>query len=430
MKKLGVVLIATVVFAAAAEDPLRREALRYGLKPVPKDFQILLKTIGADAEDYTAGKIALGRKLFSEKSLSLDGDVSCASCHNPEKGGADARPTAIGHEKRANPFHLNTPTVLNTALSRKLFWNGRSATLEEQAKGPIIAPFEMASSPTLIEARLGADRTYAEAFERVYGARVIRFDDVVDAISAYERTLITRGRFDDFLEGEQTALNAQEREGLRLYLVKGCVGCHFGMGLGGQGMRKFPIMRHTVWSLGDNRANGILKETYEGVLAEIEETNVSFTDDTARRVYLHQKLGDVKTRQLKKGYFDMLPSEKVYEVMTTKGCYVCHEKTTYRVRKETLAASAYPFENRGGFLGRGKRSRYFRVPLLRNVVSTEPYFHNGGIEKLQDAVRLMVTYQMRSSISDEEVAALIAFLKAVDGERVDYEVPPEAPTGF
>lgn len=118
-----------------ANDSLRQEALKEGLQPVPKSYIELLETLKTNRTYLSKEKIALGKQLFFDPSLSLNRDISCASCHDFQKGGVDGRPTAIGHKQQSNPHHLNTPTVLNTALSTNLFWDGKATTLQEQAKG-------------------------------------------------------------------------------------------------------------------------------------------------------------------------------------------------------------------------------------------------------------------------------------------------------
>ncbi len=425
MRKLSFFLFILLVTITSGNDSLRKEALQYGLSPVPKDYESLLQVLGETREDISKEKIRLGKRLFFEKKLSLNADISCASCHDLKEGGIDGEITAIGHKDQENPFHLNTPTVLNTALSSKLFWNGRSATLEDQAKGPIIASFEMASSPTLIESRLNKEEHYLAEFGQVYGEGKITFDYVVDAISTYERTLITRGRYDDFLEGDTSALNSDEQDGLRLFIEKGCIGCHDGMGLGGRELRKFPIMRHPIWSLRDLKKIKSLREEYNGFMhmlgmEEGAQSLIQFADDGSRYDYLVEMLGKEDVRLLRDGYFDEYKDDEAYTAMVTRGCYECHEKNTYRVSRETLAVKAYPFENKGSFLGQGRQTRYFRVPLLRNIVSTEPYFHNGGIERLEDAIKLMIKHQLRTRLTDDEVKKMVEFFKAVDGNLVDY----------
>lgn len=116
----------------------------------------------------------------------------------------------------------------------------------------------------------------------------------------------------------------------------------------------------------------------------------------------------------------MYPEKIAYKEIVSNACISCHDKKNNKVDKEKLAKIVFPFENRGDFLGKENPQRYFRVPLLRNVVKTYPYFHNGGIEELEDAIKLMVEHQHRTKISDDEVKKIVSFLKAVDGDVVEY----------
>jgi cytochrome c peroxidase len=258
-------LILTIMLVGylIANDKLRQSALYYGLKPVPKTLSLLQKELDVKKDELSLSKVSLGKKLFYDKNLSLNKDISCATCHSFKNGGADGLSTAIGDKHQKNPFHLNTPTVLNTAFSKHYFWNGRSETLKDQAKGPLQAKFEMAITPALAE-------------------------------------------------------------------------------------------------------------------------------------------------------------QIAYKEIVSKACISCHDKKNNEVDKEKLAKIVFPFENKGGFLGKDNPQRYFRVPLLRNVVKTYPYFHNGGIKKLEEAIKIMVQHQHRTKITDDEVEKIVAFLKAVDGELVEY----------
>lgn len=332
------VLSFTLLFAIDS-NALRQKALNRGMRSIPTDFEVLKSQVDDVKNPITLEKIELGRRLFFDKSLSLDGSIACASCHDIKKGGEDSKPTAIGYKDQKNPSHLNSPTVLNTAYSKHLFWDGRAASLREQAKGPIQAHFEMASTPKLIEQRTG-----------------MSFEDVVKAIAVYEKTLVTRGRYDDFLDGDNEALSKQEQRGLNLFIEMGCKGCHFGPAIGGQKIQKFPLRDY----------NSFLNIT------------TSFDEDTKGR----------KVKDISLGF-------KMYR--------------------------PYPFENIGGFLGKNGE-RKFRVPILRNISKTAPYFHNGIIKTLREAIKLMSKHQLGISLEEDQLDALEAFLKSLDGEIVDYKL--------
>ena len=175
----------------------------------------------------TPAKVALGRRLFFEKKLSGDGSLACASCHDLfASAGADGRPTAQGiagqHGER------NTPTVWNAAFQAVLFWDGRAASLEEQAMGPILNPLEMGlASPAEAERRLNADAAYRGEFQAAFGdAAPVTFARIAQAIAAFERTLITPDSpYDRFVRGEAGALTRPQLRGMALFETVGCVLC-------------------------------------------------------------------------------------------------------------------------------------------------------------------------------------------------------------
>ncbi len=419
-------LILTIMLVACliANDKLRQSALYYGLKPVPKDLNSLQEELDLDKDELSFSKVSLGKKLFYDKDLSLGKDISCASCHNFKKGGADGLSTAIGHKNQENPFHLNTPTVLNTAFSKQYFWNGRSETLQDQAKGPLQAKFEMAITPKLAEQRIKENKVYEKMFLDAFGTKEISFDKIASAISSYEKTLLTRGRFDKFLEGDLTALNKKEKEGLNLFITKSCVGCHTGIALGGQNLRRFPLVHHKIWSMKTIEEVNQLKKKYDAFLVNLNESKkyykMQFNDNKSLIAFLEKSFGIEDLKLLREGFFHLYPEEIAYKEIVSKACISCHDKKNNEVDKEKLAKIVFPFENQGGFLGKENPQRYFRVPLLRNVVKTKPYFHNGGIKKLEEAIKIMVQHQHRTKITDDEVEKIVAFLKAVDGEFMEY----------
>jgi len=160
-------LLILITITAVANDALIQKALNKGLKPIPKDFEVLKSQVDDENNPMTIPKILLGKKLFFDKNLSKDRSLACAKCHDIQKGGEDGKPTAIGYQDQENPSHLNSPTILNTAYSKHLFWDGRVSTLREQAKGPIQAHFEMASTPELVEERVKENAEYREKFNEI-----------------------------------------------------------------------------------------------------------------------------------------------------------------------------------------------------------------------------------------------------------------------
>jgi cytochrome c peroxidase len=324
------------------DDALRHAALSRDMSSVPTDYATLLKVVDNPENPMSREKIALGEKLFFDTRLSRDKTLSCASCHKLEEGGDDNLPTAIGFHGRANPFHLNSPTVLNAALAQAQFWNASAKDVEEQAGGPVQAPFEMNMTPKEVEQRLNSDKKLVDTFKKIFHEESITFENVRKAIGAYERTLLTRGTYDKFLDGDNDAISASAKRGMTLFIVKGCKGCHTGMSVGGQSIQKFPL-----------------------------------------RNYLADFVGMIFEPDLR------------------------------------IKRSPFPFVNEGGFLGQNNTLK-FRVPILRNITKTAPYFHNGAIDKLEEAVRIMSKYQIGNEFNKEQIADVVEFLKTLEGELVKY----------
>jgi len=187
----------------------------------------------------TPERIDLGHKLFFEPRLSRSGVISCNTCHVVGAAGVDAREVAIGEGARTGP--RNSPTVFNAAFLHAQFWDGRAATLEEQAKGPIQAHVEMDLTPQEAVERL-RETGYTPFFEAAFPGEAdpLTFDNLARAIAAFERTLITPGSpFDLYLAGEEAALTDLQKQGLTLFQESGCVGCHSGPLLGGRGYAGF-----------------------------------------------------------------------------------------------------------------------------------------------------------------------------------------------
>jgi cytochrome c peroxidase len=192
--------------------------------------------------ELTPAKIELGHKLFFDPRLSRSQIISCNSCHNLGTGGVDAGPTSIGHGWQKGP--RRAPTVLNAVFNIAQFWDGRAEDLKAQAKGPVQADVEMNNTPDQVEKTLRSMPGYVDAFRKAFPSdpQPVRFDNMAKAIEAFESTLITpSSRFDKFLTGDVSALNDQEKQGLRLFLDKGCAGCHSGINLGGNGYYAFGV---------------------------------------------------------------------------------------------------------------------------------------------------------------------------------------------
>ena len=206
-------------------------------------FQPLPSTVPAMTDNpVTEDKINLGKALFFDPRMSASGVFSCNSCHNLATGGDDNMPTSIGHGWQKGP--RNSPTVLNAVFNEAQFWDGRADDLKAQAKGPVQAGVEMANTPDNVIATLNSMPQYVEWFRASFPdeAEPVTFDNFAKAIEAYEATLITPAPFDAFLNGDAAALNEEQKEGLALFMDKGCAGCHGGINLGGEGYYPFGLI--------------------------------------------------------------------------------------------------------------------------------------------------------------------------------------------
>lgn len=349
MKKISLfIILVSVCLGTTFESNLRNIAKSTGTKSIPKDFNAIKKIVDSKINLITSEKITLGKELFYDKNISKNRDISCASCHDIYNGGDDDKPTAIGTDKLKNPNHLNTPTVLNSAFSKFFFWDGRVSTLAEQAKGPIQAHFEMASTPELVVKRIQENKKYLTLFQKAFGNNQITFDNVASAIETYEKTLIKRGKFDDFIDGNDSAISKNAKLGFELFIDIGCKGCHNGYAFGGENIKRFPLR--------DN--NGLFVPVFR------------YSKEKARTL---ESIG--------------LNFNPIYK--------------------------PFPFENIGGFMGKDS-TREFRVPILRNITKTAPYFHNGSIKTLDETIKIMGKYQVGIDLTDEQIAQIKAFLKSLE----------------
>ena len=193
-----------------------------------------------DVPPEDARAVALGAKLFYDPLLSVDQTMACGSCHVIPQGGDDNRQTALGIRGQIGP--INTPTVLNSALNFAQFWDGRAATLEDQAGGPIENPLEMGNSLPKLLASLKANTDYAREFSAAFGDGITE-RNLRAALAAFERTLLTKNsRFDRWLRGETSALATNELAGYELFKSVGCVACHQGANAGGNMFERLGVM--------------------------------------------------------------------------------------------------------------------------------------------------------------------------------------------
>jgi cytochrome c peroxidase len=235
---LAVALTLTATTVSSADKSLLEQA-RSAFKPLPK-------TIPAPDNPLTPEKITLGRMLFFEPRVSVDGTVSCSRCHQPGLYSTDALPKPIGVLHRENP--RNAPVIFNAALQIAEHWRGDRTSVEDQAMQALIGPPSFGNpSYEVAMAKLKAIPGYPELFARAFPdeKEPITPENWAKAIGAYERTLVTPAPFDAYLEGNERALTAEAQAGLREFMQVGCAGCHNGAGVGG-GMFQVPILRNVA----------------------------------------------------------------------------------------------------------------------------------------------------------------------------------------
>lgn len=208
---------------AAAQQPddaaLRRQFARPAAVPFPID------------NGYTPERAMLGRTLFFDPRLSGSNLLSCASCHSPSFGWGDGQ--ALGRGHAMVQLARRSPTVLNAAWGRSFFWDGRAATLEAQASGPMAAPEEMNMTLEELPAKVAAIAGYHPLFAAAYPGEPISLATMTRAIATFERTVVSsRSAFDRWVEGDAAALTAAERRGLDLFVGPArCASCHSGWNL-------------------------------------------------------------------------------------------------------------------------------------------------------------------------------------------------------
>ena len=320
-------------------------------------FLLTLASFGAQAEfkalpdqppipadnPQTPAKIELGKKLYFDPRLSMDGTISCNSCHNVMSHGGDGRPVGAGiHGQRGG---RGSPTVWNSAYMTVQFWDGRAASLEEQALGPLINSVEMGmTNHDLVIDRIQKIPGYIEEFKKVFPKdKKPTILNAAKAIAAYERTLITpNSPFDKYMKGNKKAMNAQQIRGMKLVDEIGCTSCH---------------------------------------------TGVNFAGDT--------KMGEGNYQP-----FPQIPGskfDKMYDLTKDLGRYEVTKKA--------------------------EDKNHWRVPTWRNVAITAPYFHNGKVTTLDEAVRVMAKTQLDADLTENQVNDIVAFLNALTGEFPKQTMP-------
>jgi cytochrome c peroxidase len=316
----------------------------------------------------TAAKVELGKKLYFDPRLSLDDTVACASCHDPRQGFADPRPVSIGVGGKSGV--RNSPTVLNAAFLREQFWDGRSPTLEDQAKQPLVNPVEMAMPDhAAVEAKLRKLAEYPPLFAAAFGDEKITIDRVAQAIASFERTLLDLvAPIDRFLAGDAKAISESAKRGWELYNGKArCNTCHGHIGA-------FPL----------------------------------FTDELYHNIGVAAKAVDFEglARQLE-GHPEELAKLSHEPGINQLGRFI--------VTKERKDIGA------------------FKTPQLRNIAKTAPYMHDGSEKTLRDVIEFYdrggdpnpwLDGGMRPlGLTEPEKADLVALLETFTGDDLERFAP-------
>ncbi len=276
--------------------------------------------------DLHPEKVLFGEKIFEDPTISPN-NVSCVSCHNLTIGGGDGLKTSKNSQGGFD--EMNTQTVFNCGFNPKFFWNGRASTLQEQLEDVIHNPKHLNSSWDWIVNSFAKNEQYQELSRRIYGTN-LNSDIIRDAIITYERSLFTpNSRFDQYLRGNQLAINQEEKQGYELFKSYGCISCHQGINVGGNLVAKFGV-----------HYNPFLK----------------------KKVITDTDLG------------------------------------LYAITKNP------------------KDKHVFRVPGLRNVAITGPYFHHGKVKTLEKAIKLMGKAQLGQTLPDKDIKLIAQFLKTLTGQ--------------
>lgn len=232
---MSTLLLSACLISTVSANELRETARAF--------FEPLPSTVPSVRDNpITPEKIELGKALFFDPRLSASGVFSCYSCHNLTTGGDDNLETSIGHGWQKGP--RNAPTVFNAVLNEAQFWDGRAEDLKEQAKGPIQAGVEMANTPQNVVATLSSMPQYQAWFSDAFPEETepVNFDNMAKAIEAFEATLLTPAPFDAFLNGSDDGITPAAKQGLALFVEKGCVACHSGVNVGGHGYYPFGLI--------------------------------------------------------------------------------------------------------------------------------------------------------------------------------------------
>lgn len=284
------------------------------------------------SEKDTPAQIQLGKKLYFETSISINNTQSCNSCHNiiNNAPGVDHLKVSFGALGKVGT--RNAPSTWNAGLQVAQFWDGRAKTLEEQALLPVLNPKEMAMPSAAEVIKRLHDNAYSTDFNNAFPDNAtsspINIKNISKALAAFQRTLISKDRFDDYLAGNKEAINQVEKAGLTLFIEKGCVACHNGALLGGQ---------------------------------------------------LFMKMGIVHPYPNK-------------------------------IDKGVANITKNPGDN-----------YFFKVPSLRNVINTAPYFHDGAATTIEQAIKDTGWHQLGIKLSDKETMLIKQFFNTLNNQAIKNE---------
>ncbi len=280
------------------------------INPIPKTIPINLK------------KAKLGYLLFIDPNLSRDKKIACISCHKPNEGWADKNPVSIGVFGKKG--YIQSPTILNSGFNFRQMWNGKAKDLKDQVKFPLNNHHEMDFPPKKVEKYINSIPKYKKMFLEIYNKSPVTFEMIADAIAEFEKGMITPdSKFDLYLK-RKTKLTKIEKEGYKLFKIKGCIICHNGVNIGGNTYQRFGALNEYKNCQGDR-----------------------------------------------------------YEIT--------HD----------------PFDK-----------CVYKVPTLRNIALTAPYFHDGSAKNLEDAIQTMAYYNLGYYLEKDKVKAIEAFLKTLTSTKI------------
>lgn len=344
MRKL-LILLGAIFIASCSQD--KKEVIQESTTMALTELQTKAQALFGELPDLidvpenplTEQKIELGQTLYFDPILSKNGNQSCNTCHNLSTYGVDNLAVSPG-DAAGTIGARNSPSTLNAALHIAQFWDGRAKTVEEQAGGPILNPIEMGmpDEETALQ-RLRNNEMYQKLFAEAYpnDPEPINWENLTNAIGAFERVLLTPSRFDEYIAGDDNALTSREKQGLQDFIDGGCIACHSGVALGGSSFHKFGV--------------------YQSYWIETESENI-----------------DVGVAE------------------------VSHKAADENV---------------------------FKVPGLRNITKTYPYFHDGSVRDLKDAIAIMGRLQLNRDLTTEQVENIAVFFDALTGEVEErYAVDP------